>query len=64
MGMAMSDEYDAFELRGRDGGWIRRVAEDGSRLPDLQEALLRRALGSPAAPERPRSPAGLPVAAS
>jgi polyphosphate kinase len=63
MGMAVSDEYDSFELHG-DGSWTRRVAEDGSRLPDLQEALLRRAVGSGPTPDRVRSPAGLSVAAS
>jgi polyphosphate kinase len=53
--MAMGDEYDAFELHP-DGRWTRRADADGNQLPDLQEALLRRALGrADAVPERVRA---------
>jgi polyphosphate kinase len=53
--IAMGDEYDAFELHP-DGRWTRRTDAGGNRLPDLQEALLRRALGrADAVPERVRA---------
>jgi len=53
--MAMGDEYDAFELHP-DGRWTRRTDPHGGRLPGLQEALLRRALGrdDTTAPDRAR----------
>ncbi|MBX6355547.1 MAG: RNA degradosome polyphosphate kinase [Micromonosporaceae bacterium] len=54
--MAMSGEYDAFELHP-DGRWSRCTDAQGNRLPGLQEALLRRALGrdDTTAPDRPRA---------
>jgi len=38
---AMSDEREAFELRG-DGGWVRRVSTTEHPLTDLHQTLLRR----------------------
>jgi polyphosphate kinase len=53
--MAMGDEYDAFELHP-DGRWTRRTDEEGNRLPGLQAALLRRALGrGDSVPDRVRA---------
>ncbi len=44
---SLSDQVSGFDL-GPDGSWCRRVTDDaGNPLEDLQEVLLRRALGRP-----------------